>query len=70
MLTLGQKLAENMRKLRGAATQREFARKLGISAASLNRIESASQNVSLATVERICRQLRCTVGSLFGESSS
>lgn len=67
MQTLARKLADNIRQRRGEATQREFARKLGVSVATLNRIESASQNVSLATLEKLCRHLRCAVGQLFDD---
>ena len=69
MQKLANQLAQTMRRLRGDASQREFARKLGISVATLSRIESAQQNVSLATLERMCVRLKCKVGTLFGESS-
>lgn len=67
MHDLASKLAQTIRSLRGEQSQREFARKLGISLATLSRIEAAQQNVSLATLERLCVRLRCSVGHLFGE---
>ena len=65
MRTLPQKLAATLRRLRDEATQREFARKLGVSVATLSRLESAQQNVSLATLEKICTRLKCNIEDLF-----
>ncbi len=65
MPSLADALAVNLRARRGALTQEEFARKLGISRPTLTRLETADQNVTLETLERICRRLRCDVGDLF-----
>lgn len=46
-------------------SQRQFARKLGISKTSLSRMEMAEQNVSLKTLEHLCKRLKCDVGDLF-----
>ncbi|WP_425606609.1 helix-turn-helix transcriptional regulator [Microbulbifer litoralis] len=59
------KLARNLRTRRGQQTQEAFARKLGISRATLTRLESASQNTTLKTLDRITKSLRCDVGDLF-----
>jgi DNA-binding XRE family transcriptional regulator len=64
-MTLSDKLAKNLKARRGKLTQDEFARKLGISRATLNRLESASQNTTLKTLNQITRSLRCDVGELF-----
>lgn len=69
MQKLANQLAKSMRGLRGDLSQREFARKLGISIATLSRIESAQQNVSLATLERLCIRLKCDMGQLFDPPS-
>lgn len=65
-MTLSEKLARNLKARRGKLTQEEFARKLGISRATLNRLESASQNTTLKTLDQISKNLRCDVGELFG----
>jgi DNA-binding Xre family transcriptional regulator len=52
-------LAKNLRKLRGDETQQAFAKRFGISHATINRIEQQKQNVTLAMLERFCRVLRC-----------
>ncbi len=42
-----------------------MARALGVSRPTLTRLESASQNVTLKTLERLCRTLQCEPGDLF-----
>ena len=64
-MTLSEKLAKNLRARRGEQTQGAFARKLGISRATLNRLENASQNTTLKTLDQITKSLRCDVGDLF-----
>lgn len=64
-MALPEKLAKNLKARRGKLTQEDFARKLGISRATLNRLESASQNTTLKTLNQITKSLRCNVGDLF-----
>jgi DNA-binding Xre family transcriptional regulator len=64
-MDLSQRLADNLRKRRGAIPQGQYARKLGISRPTLNRLENAAQNTTIATLERICRALKCDIGDLF-----
>lgn len=64
-MSLSIKLANRLKALRGLQTQGEFSRKLGISRATLNRIESATQNVTLNTLEQLTKSLRCSIGDLF-----
>ena len=58
-------LARNLRTLRGDKTQDVFARKLGISQATLARLESGAQNTTVKTLQQICKALRCNIGELF-----
>ena len=58
-------LAKNLKVRRGNLTQEAFARKLGISRATLTRLESAAQNTTIATLEQIAKALRCEIGDLF-----
>ena len=60
-------LARKVRALRGTSTQTVFARKLGISQATLARIESGEQNTTIKTLQQICKALRCDVAELFRE---
>jgi DNA-binding Xre family transcriptional regulator len=42
-----------------------FARKLGISSSSLHRMEMGEQNVTLTTLERLLKRLKCSVVDVF-----
>ena len=64
-MTLAERLAQNLKTRRGNLTQEAFARKLGISRATLTRLESASQNTTINTLEQISKALRCDVCELF-----
>lgn len=64
-VSLARALAVTLRARRGNLTQEAFARKLGISRATLTRLEGAAQNTTIKTLEQICRALRCQVGDLF-----
>jgi DNA-binding Xre family transcriptional regulator len=66
-MNLSKKLAKNLTTLRGDMTQNTFAAKLGISRPTLNRLESASQNITLNTLEQITKSLKCDIGDLFKE---
>ena len=57
-------LADNIRAARGEMTQTAFARKVGVNQASINRIEQGLQNVTIDTLERLCRKLKCSAGDL------
>jgi putative transcriptional regulator len=60
-------LSDSLRRMRNDAglSQVQMAKRLGISRPTLNRLESASQNTTLKTLNQLCRALRCEVGDLF-----
>lgn len=58
-------LGEFLRKKRGSLTYAQFSRKLGISDASLHRLEMGVQNVTLKTLEHIATRLKCKVSDIF-----
>lgn len=64
---LAGQLADSLRRLREGAglSQVELAKTLGLSQATLNRLENSSQNVTLKTLERLCAALRCQIAELF-----
>ena len=62
---LARRLAKRLQELRGDTPQYRFAKKLGISKSSLNRLEIGEQNVSLRTIELLCKKLRCDIADLF-----
>jgi transcriptional regulator with XRE-family HTH domain len=65
-------LADTLRQLRRDAglTQTQMAGKLGISQPTLARLEAANQNVTIKTLGKLCRALRCEPGDLFRPSQS
>lgn len=65
MDTLAKRLALTLRALRGDDRQSEFAKKLGIAQSTLNRLESAQQNITITTLEKLTRRLGRPVGDLF-----
>ena len=65
MESLAKRLGNRLRELRDEESQLQFAKRLGISKSSLNRIEIGQQNVSLATLETLCKRLKCDVEDLF-----
>lgn len=68
MSDLIKQLSKTLRKLRQNQTQRDFARKLGIDVATLNRLENKNENITLKTIQKMCNNLKCSVGDLFDES--
>jgi transcriptional regulator with XRE-family HTH domain len=64
-MNLSERLAKNLKARRGNQTQEVFARKLGISRATLNRLESASQNTTLKTLGQIVKRLGCDIDEIF-----
>ena len=65
MDNLAIRLGQRLQELRGEEPQLQFSKKLGISNSSLNRMEQGEQNVSLKTLETLCKRLKCDVGDLF-----
>ena len=64
-MSLAKRLSENLKARRGKQTQEAFAKKLGISRATLTRLENCYQNTTIKTLERISKSLRCDIGDLF-----
>lgn len=62
---LSDRLAKNIRNRRGDSPQRAFAKTLGISQSTLNKIENKNGNVKLDTLDTMCKQLKCDIGELF-----
>jgi len=64
-ISLARILAQNLRKRRKDLSQKEFSKKLGISRATLTRLENAGQNTTIQTLETIIHSQRCSIGELF-----
>ncbi len=66
---LRKRLARGVARIRGGQSQNEFARRVGVSGPTINRIENEAQNVSLETLETLCIRLRCDIRDLFPDES-
>jgi DNA-binding Xre family transcriptional regulator len=64
MNVLAKRLAVRLKAARGDLPLRVYARRLGISKSSLNALEQAQQNITLATIAKICERLKCHPGYL------
>ncbi|OGT70921.1 MAG: hypothetical protein A3H44_15455 [Gammaproteobacteria bacterium RIFCSPLOWO2_02_FULL_57_10] len=65
MVHLRQRLAKFIRDKRGDTPQREFARKIGLAQSTIMRIENLDQNVTLETLEQLCKVFHADVSDLF-----
>ncbi len=63
--SLQQRLGKYLRKRRGKLTYEQFARKVGISKSTLQRMELAQQNVTLVTLGQLLKRLKCSAGEVF-----
>ena len=63
-------LATEMKRRRGDLSMRDFAVKAGLSKTSLQRIENEDQNVTIDTLEHLCKKFKCDVGDLLGKIKS
>lgn len=59
-------LGNFLRQKRGEQTYAQFARRLGVSVSSLQRMENGAQNVTLDTLDKIARRLKASLGDIFG----
>jgi DNA-binding Xre family transcriptional regulator len=64
---MANQLAAFLKKRRGSLTYVQFSRKMGISPATLHRLEMGQQNVTLKTLEQIVDRLNCKVADIFSE---
>jgi transcriptional regulator with XRE-family HTH domain len=62
---LRKQLAEFLKRKRGDQTFQQFARKIGLSDSTLQRIEMMEQNVTIDTIQHIVDRLRCKTSDIF-----
>lgn len=62
---LKERLAKFIRSKRDDMPLRAFAQKHGLSFASVSRIEKLEQNVTIRTLEELCRAFKCDIDELF-----
>lgn len=62
---LRKRLAKYMKLKRGDMTFRDFAKKYRLSFATVSRIEKLEQNVTIDTLNDLCKTFKCDVSDLF-----
>lgn len=65
MVHLRTRLAAFIRNARGDVPQRVFARKMGVAQSTIMRIENEDQNVTIDTLEQLCKAFHVDIGDLF-----
>jgi len=65
MVQLRRRLAKFIRERRGPLSQRAFARKSGLGQSTIMRIENLEQNVTVDTLEQLCKAFHVDVAELF-----
>lgn len=70
MVHLRTRLAAFIRNARGDVPQRVFARKMGVAQSTIMRIENEDQNVTLDTLEQLCKAFHVDIGDLFPARTS
>ena len=63
--SLDKQLGQFLRKQRGEESYEQFAKKLGIGAGTLHRLESAEQSITLGKLEDILKRLKCSITDIF-----
>jgi transcriptional regulator with XRE-family HTH domain len=66
-VNLADRLAEGLRRLRQDAnlTQKDMAKRLGLSHSTLHRVERGDYNTTLKVLQVLCEALDCRPGDLF-----
>lgn len=64
-MDLAARLALNLKTRRKGLSQEVFARKLGVSRATLTRLENCGQNITLNTLEQLTNAMSCDICDLF-----
>jgi transcriptional regulator with XRE-family HTH domain len=64
---LRKQLGDFLRKARGEETYAQFARRVGLSASTLQRLEVGQQNVTIDSIESLVERLKCRISDVFAE---
>jgi transcriptional regulator with XRE-family HTH domain len=63
--SMQKQLAQFLRQKRGEMSYPAFARKVGVSSSSLQRMEMGEQNVTLKMLEHLLRRFKCSLTDIF-----
>ena len=62
---LRKRLAKYIKDKRGDMSLREFAKRYRLSKDTVARIEGQEQNITIDTLDHMCRTFRCDISDLF-----
>lgn len=62
-----ERLAKNLKRFKGAQTERELARRLGVSSGTVNKILNRELNITITTLDKIASALGVDVTDLLKE---
>jgi DNA-binding Xre family transcriptional regulator len=62
---LDRELAAFLRKRRGEISYAAFAKKLGMTASNLHRLENGEQTITLRKLQEIMERLKCNLTDIF-----
>ena len=68
-VNLRQRLANFIKDKRGDESVRAFALRHGLTKDTIRRIEDLDQNVTIDTLEEMCKKFRCDIDGLFPKQS-
>ncbi|HEY6169301.1 MAG TPA: helix-turn-helix transcriptional regulator [Verrucomicrobiae bacterium] len=63
--SLEQQLGAFLRRKRGNANYKQFARRLGVSESTCFRLEQGQQNATLRMIQHLMDRLRCSLWDIF-----
>jgi hypothetical protein len=64
---LDKKFAAFLKKQRGEMSYAAFSKKTGLTASSLFRLQNGEQSITLGRLHEVLKQLKFTLGDVFGE---
>jgi transcriptional regulator with XRE-family HTH domain len=67
---LDKKFASFLKKKRGDLSYRDFAKRIGIDAATLHRLENNQRSITLTALHPIMTRLKCSFSEIFGEQDA
>jgi transcriptional regulator with XRE-family HTH domain len=63
---LDKKFAAFLKKQRGEMSYRDFAKKTGLTASSIFRLEQGDQSITLGRLSAVLKKLKCSLLDVFG----
>lgn len=62
-----ERLARRVAQMRGDIPMRQYAEKLGVSKSMLHRLEAGEQNITLDSLEALCKRMGVDIAEVFAQ---